>query len=134
MGLINKFFKSARDIAKDEIDAVPWTDIDSSASLDAIWKASNKRPQLIFKHSTSCGISRMAMKQFEQVYRNHSATLDVHYLDLLSHRDLSREIATRSNITHESPQVIVLDSGNVVYSDSHHGIDLERILNQLGQG
>ena len=33
--------------------------------ISKLIEASNNKPQLIFKHSTRCGVSRMVLKQFE---------------------------------------------------------------------
>ena len=52
--------------------------------------------------------------------------LNISYLlDLLNHRDLSNEIASRYNIVHESPQIVVIRNGKAVFNESHDSISAE---------
>jgi bacillithiol system protein YtxJ len=46
-----------------------------------------------------------------------------YFLDLLNYREISNEIASRFDIHHESPQVVVLKDGKAVHSASHNEID-----------
>ena len=43
-----------------------WHPINSSEQLEHIKSASYITPQVIFKHSTTCSISRMALDRFER--------------------------------------------------------------------
>ncbi|MGB5981474.1 MAG: bacillithiol system redox-active protein YtxJ [Nonlabens sp.] len=127
MGLIDKIFKSQRDIAKDEIKGIQWDELDSIDQLDNIIKNSKIRPKVIFKHSTRCGISRMALSQFEKGYENDGVDAGYYLLDLLENRDVSNAVAEKLKVAHQSPQVIVLDDEKVIHNDSHHGIDIKKI-------
>jgi len=77
--------------------------------------ASDERPVLVFKHSNACGISSRAYREMEQLQ-------DVNVLEVQSARDLSREVADRTGIEHESPQVIVLRNGKAVWNASHYDV------------
>jgi bacillithiol system protein YtxJ len=107
-----------------------WKSLDDIATLEAIIEASSNKPAVIFKHSTRCGISKMALKQFEKEYpKNHED--DLYLLDLLAHRDISHAIAEKFNVVHQSPQVLVVRNGHSVYDASHSLIDAattQRIL------
>lgn len=127
MGIIDKIFKSQRDIAKEEIKGIQWENLDSIDQLDNIISNSKLRPKVIFKHSTRCGISRMALKQFETGYENDGSDAVYYLLDLLENRDVSNAVAEKLNVRHQSPQVIVLDNEQVIFNDSHHGIDVKKI-------
>jgi bacillithiol system protein YtxJ len=83
---------------------------------------SNEKPVIIFKHSTRCSISRMALKQFEREF-DLNDTVDAYFLDLIAHRDISNEIASTFNVYHESPQLILIRNGKAVYDVSHSDID-----------
>lgn len=100
------------------------------ATLEAILEGSSNKPAVIFKHSTRCGISKMALKQFEQAYpKNHED--DLYLLDLLNFREISNAIAEKLGVVHQSPQVLVVRNGHSVYDASHSLIDAattERIL------
>jgi bacillithiol system protein YtxJ len=101
---------------------VNWTELTDIAQLTEIEAISNEKPVVIFKHSTRCSISRMALKQFEREYDLNNVA-DAYFLDLIAHRDISNEIARRFNVYHESPQLILIRNGKAVYDVSHSDID-----------
>lgn len=127
MGIFDKMFKSERDIAKEEIKKVPWREITDPEVLEEILKGSYDRPAVVLKHSTSCGISRMVLRQFEMNYNIDPEKVDLYFLDLLRYREISNKIASKFNVPHESPQLIILRDGRVVYDDSHGAISVESI-------
>lgn len=117
------FFKSKADLN--------WTTINSMDQLDAIQAASNTKPQIIFKHSTTCSISRMAKGRMEEGLEKLKGMADIYYLDLLAYRSISNEIAKRWNIQHESPQILVIINGKAIYDASHSMIEVEDIEKYL---
>ena len=98
---------------------IPLTDI---SQLDEITNNSTNKIQAIFKHSTRCGISAMVIKQFEKQHNEYDSEIDFYFLDLLRFRAISNIIATKLNVHHQSPQLIILKNNKVVAHDSHHGI------------
>ena len=125
MGFLKNIFGSSE--SKEE-KVLPWQELSSTSQLSEIVEKSKTKAQVIFKHSTRCGISRMAMNQFVSSY-NEDAHLDLYYLDLLNHRDISNEIASQFQVVHESPQLLVVQNGVVVAHESHgavNDIDLAR--------
>lgn len=122
MGFFDRF-KSTEDNLEDKNTGVPWQQLQSIDQLDIIVKESQTKPVAIFKHSTRCGVSRGVLKSFERSYDLPNDGLKLYFLDLLANRDISNEIATRFKVHHESPQMIVLKNGEVVYHDSHYSID-----------
>jgi len=127
MGLMDKLFKSQREIAKDEIKGISWEPLESVDQLHNLVKNSNLKTKVIFKHSTRCGISRMALSSFEKNYENLDQNAAYYLLDLLNYRDVSTAIAEELNVQHQSPQVIVLKDEKVIHTESHHGIDIKKI-------
>ncbi|WMI65366.1 bacillithiol system redox-active protein YtxJ [Aestuariibaculum sp. YM273] len=124
MGIFNKFLKHSTD--KKEEKTLPWIDLESIEQLQGIAEKSSEKPQIIFKHSTRCGISRMVKNQFESDYQISEDQADLYYLDLLNYREISNEIAQKFGVYHESPQLLVIKNGVVSVHDSHGGInDLE---------
>ena len=101
-----------------------WIELNNAQQLAEIKELSKARPQVIFKHSTRCSISRMALKQFENEF-NYEDKLAPYFLDLLEHRDISNEIATKFGVYHQSPQMIVIKDGKAVFNTSHSDIDAE---------
>ncbi|WP_372744661.1 bacillithiol system redox-active protein YtxJ [Lutibacter sp.] len=87
----------------------------------------------IFKHSTRCGISRMVLKNFENEFDIPASEVTMYYLDLLNFRDLSNAIATDFNVMHQSPQLVLIKSGKVIYNASHGDISVDSLKNQLSK-
>jgi bacillithiol system protein YtxJ len=113
-----------------EEKVLPWLPLTSINQLEEISTKSESKTQLIFKHSTRCGVSRMVMNQFESAY-NSDLNADLYYLDLLSYRDVSNEVGYKFQVMHQSPQLLVIRNGVVVAHDSHGSInemDLERLV------
>lgn len=111
-----------------------WETISTIEDLDKIQAASFSKPQIIFKHSTRCSISSMAKNRMEEGLTQLQTMADIHYLDLLSFRNISNEIEYRFKVEHESPQVIILKNGVNVYNESHHMIKVDEIAKQLETG
>jgi bacillithiol system protein YtxJ len=106
-----------------------WQPINSIEQLEQIKAASYSTPQVIFKHSTTCSISRMALDRFERA--EAPVNVDFHYLDLLNFRAISNEIATFFQVHHESPQVILIKDGECIYDESHYGIMMDELISFL---
>ncbi|MFV0564505.1 MAG: bacillithiol system redox-active protein YtxJ [Flavobacteriaceae bacterium] len=121
MGLFNNIFNSKPKEAQET--STPWIALENLSQLSAIAEASKSKTQLIFKHSTRCGISRMVKKQFENDYNITANQADLYYLDLLNHRDISNEIAARFSVHHESPQLLVIKNEKVSAHASHGSIN-----------
>ena len=121
MSLFNKLFKTSE--ASGPKNEAIWLPLTELQQLDQIINESFNKPQLLFKHSTRCGISRMVKNQFETDYAWDSNEADLYYLDLLNYRTISNEIATRFNVYHESPQLIILKNGVVEAHASHGAIN-----------
>jgi bacillithiol system protein YtxJ len=51
----------------------------------------------------------------------------LYFLDLIEYRLISNEIASRFNVIHQSPQMIVLKNGVAIYNASHESIDANNI-------
>ena len=129
MSFLNTIFGSSEN-ADSPKSNVNWTELTDIAQLLEVTAISNEKPVVIFKHSTRCSISRMALKQFERDY-DLNEVVDAYFLDLIAHRDISNEIASRFNVYHESPQLILIRNGKAVYDVSHSDIDAEELGNKL---
>ena len=92
-----------------------------AASLAELADRSKERPVVIFKHSLTCPISAGAYDQMAE-FEGEVALVEVQRA-----RELSAEIANRLGIAHESPQVIVLRNGQVVWNASHFDITADAV-------
>ena len=103
-----------------------WIHLTDDEQLKQIISKSQIRPQVIFKHSTRCSISAVALQRLQKV--SQPSDIDFYFLDLLSYRNLSNKIADIFKVPHESPQVLVIRDGNCVYEESHMGISMNEIV------
>lgn len=127
MGIFSSIFGNAGQ-PEDDKD-LPWNQLTSEDQLKKLLEASEIRPQLIFKHSTRCGISAMVLNRFTSQFNSSGLNADLHFLDLILYRSLSNHIASTLKIHHQSPQLIIIKNGVVVVHDSHsaiNSIDLTR--------
>jgi len=115
------FFKNLLSNTTNEESAIDWIQLTDTSQLDIIIENSKVKTQAIFKHSTRCGISSSVLRKFEKQF-DTSNSVDLYYLDLLSYRTISNEIAQRFNIIHQSPQLLMIKDGVVVANDSHYDI------------
>ncbi|QRM90875.1 bacillithiol system redox-active protein YtxJ [Lacinutrix sp. WUR7] len=118
--MFKKIFGSSK--PKEE-KVLPWIPLNDMQQLQFMEEKSKTKTQVIFKHSTRCGISRMVMNQFVAMYNLTEKDLDLYYLDLLNYREISNEVGVKFMVMHESPQLIVIKNGNVVNYASHGGIN-----------
>lgn len=128
MGIFKNIFGSGSETKK-ETKSIPWLALQSVAQLEEIAEHSKSRTQVLFKHSTTCGISRMVLNMFNGSYNLEENAVDLYYLDLHAHRDVSNAIAEKFQVMHQSPQLLVVRNGNTVFHTSHGRI-AEVDLNQ----
>ena len=124
MSFFNKIFGSSEE---EKSSPKFWKYIESEEDLERAIATSAEKKVAIFKHSTKCFISKTVLKNFEKEVENSDKNVDYYFLDLLAHRDLSNKIADDLGVTHQSPQLIVLENGVVVNHASHQSISLSLI-------
>lgn len=106
-----------------------WIELSQVQQLVEIKELSKTRPQIIFKHSTRCSISSMAKSRLEK--NGQPETSDFYFLDLIKYRSLSNKIAEDFDVTHQSPQVLLIKNRECVYEESHSGIQMDEIADQI---
>lgn len=116
MNLFSKLFAKQEDVYSD----FNWKPLLELSQLDEIIEVSKNKTQVIFKHSTRCGVSRSVLKQFEKQF--NSDNIDFYFLDLITFREISNTIAQKFGVKHQSPQLIVIKNKKVIANASHHSI------------
>ena len=104
---------------------IEWLSLEKDQQLDDIIQLSHDvhiHAVAIFKHSTRCSISTMAKNRLERSWNPSNKNIPVYYLDLLSFRQLSNEVADRFNLMHESPQLLLIQKGELKAHASHSAI------------
>lgn len=131
MNLLNRIIGNSSN-KDNESKRINWIELTSLLQLDPLITLSHHIPVAIFKHSTRCSVSRMALKQFEKKYSLGEEQTRPYFLDLLNYRSISSAIAERFDVVHESPQLLLIKNGKVIYNVSHSAIDaadLKRKIN-----
>jgi bacillithiol system protein YtxJ len=129
MSFFKNMFNSSEEKDSNE-NKINWNELTDLGQLSEIIEISNEKPVAIFKHSTRCSVSRMALKQFENEF-NSSDKVTPYFLDLIAHRDISNEIATRFGVYHQSPQLILIKEGKAIYNVSHSDINAEELAKKV---
>lgn len=125
MSIFNSIFGNSEENKK-VTGKINWIELTDLGQLNEIVAASGEKPVVIFKHSTRCSVSRMALKQFENEF-DLADEVDTYFLDLISNRDVSNEIANRFQVIHQSPQLVLIKEGKSIYDASHSDIDTEEL-------
>jgi bacillithiol system protein YtxJ len=94
----------------------PFSPLTGQDELEKLIADSGQHPRIVFKHDTSCPISRAAYGQLQQI------TEQVAVIDVARQKDLSAEIAERTGVQHASPQVLIFHNGQAVWSASQYDI------------
>ena len=107
-----------------------WQELTELDHIDQVIEQSKINPVLIFKHSRSCSISKATLDRLERNW-NLDNEAKTYFLDLLAYRPISRAIAERFGVQHESPQVLIIEQGKSVYDKSHFDINYQDIKGKL---
>lgn len=129
MGLFDNLFKKEGGEREDENSF--WNVLFQENQLEEIIKESYSIPVLIFKDSTRCIISSMAIKQFQNDYTASKDQLKSYYLDLLTYRSVSNAVAEKFDVFHQSPQVLLIKEGKCVYSETHNSISFAEVMKHI---
>lgn len=129
MGLFDNFLKNKG--GEEEGENSFWNKLSDENQLEQIIQESHSIPVLIFKDSTRCVISSMAIKQFQNEYTATKEQLKSYYLDLLIYRSVSNAVAEKFEVFHQSPQVLLIKDGKCVYSETHNSISFTEVMKQI---
>ena len=103
----------------------PFKEIANVASLDEFLADSNGSAAVLFKHSNTCGVSSRAYAEMSKM--RHPVGL----VTVQQARAVSDEIEKRWQVAHETPQVLIVRAGKVVWDASHFSVkagDVEAAL------
>ncbi len=104
-----------------------WGDAGSPDKIDEIFLASNEKTQVILKHSYRCGTSFFAKKGLETEGLWEHIEADLWLIDVVGNRKVSDYLAEKSGIVHESPQLVVIRDGTVIWHGSHGAVSRKNV-------
>ena len=106
-----------------------WIEISDTGAVDKLITESLNTPDkvfVVFKHSTRCGTSRMAINLFESEW---TISEPVYLINVVESRAASNAVANKLGVVHESPQAVAIRNGKCVFHNSHSGINTPDFLN-----
>lgn len=106
-----------------------WIELKSNVQIKELIEKSKAKPQVVFKHSTRCSISAMAKGRLERSVA--PGNTDFYFLDIIAYRSISNQVSSEFNVSHESPQILVIKDGECVYDESHGAILMDEIEEQV---
>jgi len=90
-------------------------------TLSQLFEISNEKPVLLFKHSVTCPLSADAYEQMEKFDG------EINLVVVQQARAVSNEIESRTGVSHQSPQVIILRNGKPTWHASHFKITTQAV-------
>ena len=89
--------------------------------VDAVLKASHGKPILILKHSTICPISARGKREIEN-FLAENGSVEAYLVVVQQQRSVSKELAGKLGVKHESPQVLLVKDGKAERVWNHRSI------------
>lgn len=102
----------------------PVRDVDE---LEGAFEASRGGPVLLFLYDPHCPINWSAEKELD------SLGVAVYRIDVSRDRTLNPEVARRTGVRHESPQLFVLKDGAATWHASHGRIRAQAVAGVLAE-
>ena len=129
MGVFNglkKALTSKKPASKD------WNRLSKPDEVEAVLKASEAKPQLVYKHSHTCGTCLFAKGELEAKFEKLQQKADLFFVNVKQARPVSDGFAEMLQVCHESPQVLIIKEGEAIWHASHSAIKADKALEVLG--
>lgn len=107
------------------------TEVGAIEEFDRLLAASGERPLLLFKYSATCGTSAQALDELFAHLNERPADVTYAIVTVQTHRDVSNAIARTLGVRHETPQLLLIRDGDVVWSASHYRVTADAVESAL---
>lgn len=98
------------------------------------FELSKREPVLIFKHSTTCPISGGAYRRLAKYIQDSGDDAPKTFLvKVIETRPVSQQIEKEAKVKHESPQILLLEDGEVKWHTSHEDITEKSVKKAVKQ-
>lgn len=105
-----------------------WHKITQIKDLAELDQKSAGKPQMIFKYSSRCSLSYSMLEAVESDGEKLARHMDLNFLDLIAHRDVSNYIEEHYGVRHESPQTLLIINGECALDQSHLRIETDELI------
>jgi len=106
---------------------IPLTDLRQLSDLSNSVNKPRLNGVLLFKHSTRCIISKMALRELEKDWHYDNDEIEIYMIDVLMNREISNQIADIYNVRHESPQLLFIKDEVCVGNASHGDVSIQTV-------
>ncbi|MEN8144892.1 MAG: bacillithiol system redox-active protein YtxJ [Gemmatimonadota bacterium] len=120
------------ELLPDEVPVTPVAELLPLADYSELDAAVEGGDFILFKHSTACGTSARAFRQVNK-FLALTPSEPVYMVDVISQRELSRQIEERFGVRHESPQVILVRGGVAKWNASHFRLTAKALAREAGR-
>ncbi len=105
-----------------------WREITTLEQWQDVKSASDKKPVVLFKHSTACPVSASALEEFDD-YLGGKPNPSAEYVlvKVIESRPVSNQIAEDLSLKHASPQIMRIEKGQQTWNTSHWSITRKHI-------
>ena len=97
-------------------------------TLEDWFARSHAAPVLLFNHDPGCGGSDRAYRRLIELGDGPGV---IGLIDVRLAREVTAELARRTGVRHESPQVLLLCDGRAAWSASHGAVTAEAVARAL---
>lgn len=130
--MLKKFIRITKNmLTGSDTNLEQWNVLTDEAEVAAVLEASAKRPQLLYKHSHTCGICHAAKEQIDESLDEIKKRADTHFVNVKKSRPVSNRVAADLDVRHESPQVLIVRNGECTWHKSHWSIKGDDIISAL---
>lgn len=96
--------------------------------LSEIIEESDKSPVTIFIHSNNCNASSRVENEIIEKLEKSDLKPTIYMVTVQTEPVLSKKIEEWFDIKHESPQILTILKGKVIYTDHHNNIKLDKLI------
>ncbi len=100
--------------------AIVRSDATSAAEI-----AARSGRSILYKHSPTCSLCGWSQYVLGRMAEQDGLTLEL--VDVFTQRALSNDIAAHFGVRHESPQILIVEDGQLLWHASHRGVAPERV-------
>ena len=83
------------------------------------------------KHTARCGVSAQAYDEIEVLLLDPAVAAAAYVVEVWAARPVSNAIAGRLRVRHESPQLLLVTNGRVLWSASHFCVTAQAVRTAL---
>lgn len=88
-------------------------------------------PALVLKHSTRCPISASALREYEAFCMEFQLNVGCYLVKVIESRGVSNAMAEDTGVSHQSPQMHLIQNGITIWNVSHRSITREQLKDAL---